>query len=156
VIVLTSRGAEADRVRGLDHGAEDYMVKPFFPRELAARVRRVAERRLSFTPATPSVLSPLQFEGLTIDRASREVIVDGRRVHLTTREFDLLAHLAATPRIVCTRDGLLATVWNSSPEWQTATTVTEHVRRIRQKIERDPAKPRWIITVNGLGYRFAP
>ena len=98
----------------------------------------------------------LDFAGLTIDTDAREVLVDKQVVALTRLEFDLLAHLAATPRHVFSRGELLSDVWNSSPDWQTAKTVTEHVRRIRQKIESRPGQRRWIRTVAGAGYRFEP
>ena len=98
----------------------------------------------------------MNFVGLSIDTNVREVLVDKQVVELTRLEFDLLAHLAAAPRHVFSRGQLLFDVWLSSPDWQTAKTVTEHVRRIRQKIESDPAKPRWIRTVAGAGYRFEP
>jgi len=103
-----------------------------------------------------SDLAPLDFGGLSIDPAVREVVVDDRVVDLTRLEFDLLAHLAATPRRVYSRGQLLCDVWHSSPDWQTSKTVTEHVRRIRHKIESDPGHPRWIRTVSGAGYRFEP
>ena len=98
----------------------------------------------------------LGFAGLSIDTDVREVLVDEHVVELTRLEFDLLAHLAAAPRHVFSRGQLLYDVWHSSPDWQTSKTVTEHVRRIRQKIETDPAQPRWIRTVSGAGYRFEP
>ena len=98
----------------------------------------------------------LNFAGLSIDTGAREVLVDSHVVELTRLEFDVLAHLAAAPRRVFSRGQLLVDVWLSSPDWQTAKTVTEHVRRIRQKIESDPARPRWIRTVAGAGYRFEP
>lgn len=150
VVILSGRRAEMDRVRGLELGAEDYVVKPFFPRELATRVRRAAERSSS-----PSV-SRLVFGGVVIDLAAREALVDGTVVPLTAREFDLLTHLASSPRTVFSRDDLLREVWNSCSEWQSTSTVTEHVRRLRQKIEPDPKHPRRIVTVGGAGYRFEP
>jgi len=101
-------------------------------------------------------LSPLEFGGLSIDTGGREVLVDHQVVELTRLEFDLLAHLAAAPRQVFSRGQLLCDVWHSSPDWQTSRTVTEHVRRIRLKIESDPGQPRWIRTVSGAGYRFEP
>lgn len=151
VILLTARAEEADRVAGLELGADDYVVKPFSPRELTARVRSVLRR------ATPRpVLGRFTFEGLTIDTASREVSVDGTAVELTAREFDLLAFLASSPRQVFSRGQLLEQVWDSSTDWQDPATVTVHVRRIRQKIEGDPQNPRWVTTVWGVGYRFEP
>lgn len=153
VVVLSSRRAEHERMEGLDAGAEDYVVKPFFPRELATRVRRAASRSPQQRTARPAAL---HFDGLTIDIASREVVSQGRRVNLTGRELDLLAHLASFPRRVFSRADLLREVWDSSPEWQTPKTVTEHVRRVRAKVEADPSNPRWIITVGREGYRFEP
>jgi DNA-binding response OmpR family regulator len=150
VIMLTSRTDEIDRVLGLELGAEDYVVKPFYPRELAARVRRAAHR------AHPVGTAPLEFGDLVVDVTSREVTVAGRTVDLTAREFALLAHLAASPRRSFSRDELLEQVWQSSPEWQKPKTVTEHVRRLRNKLEPDPDRPRWIKRVAGVGYRFDP
>ena len=150
VVVLTARGEEIDRVRGLELGADEYMVKPFFPKELAIRVRRAAAR------AEPSNLRVLRSGGLAIDRDSREVHVDGKSVALTDREFDLLVYLASTPRTVFSRDDLLRDVWQSSPDWQTSATVTEHIHRLRSKLERDPTRPKLIVTVGKSGYRFDP
>lgn len=151
VILLTARGDEADRVLGLELGADDYVVKPFSPRELTARVGSVLRR------ARPPVAGARRrFDGLELDEAAREVLRDGHPVELTRREFDLLAFLARSPRQVFTRAQLLAQVWDSSPEWQDPTTVTVHVGHLRQKIEDDPAHPRRIVTVRGVGYRFEP
>lgn len=100
--------------------------------------------------------TPLEFGGLSIDTDARQVVVDTRVVELTKLEFDLLAHMAAAPHHVYSRGELLSEVWHSSPDWQTSKTVTEHVRRIRQKIEPCPGQPRWICTVPGAGYRFEP
>jgi DNA-binding response OmpR family regulator len=153
VIMLTARAEESDRVAGLELGADDYVVKPFSPRELAARVNGVLRRA---APRAPSGGDPLDHGSLVIDRRSREVTLDGALVELTPKEFDLLTHLAASPREVFSRADLLRDVWQSSPEWQDPATVTVHVRRIRNKIEADPENPRWIITVWGVGYRFEP
>ncbi len=150
-VVLSSRQAEDDRVTGLRAGAEDYVVKPFYPRELATRVRRAAERELHERAARQPVLD---FGELRLDLAAREVFVGNRAIDLTNREFDLLAHLASFPRRVFSRADLLRDVWDSSPDWQTPKTVTEHVRRIRSKIEDDASEPRWIVTVGRAGYRF--
>jgi DNA-binding response OmpR family regulator len=152
VILLTARTEEPDRVLGLELGADDYVVKPFSPRELAARVRTVLRR----AQTSRSVAERLQFDGLTIDGATREVTVDGRTVDLTPREFELLAYLAASPRQVFSRAQILEQVWDSSDEWQDPSTVTVHVRRIRQKIEENPNTPRYVCTVWGVGYRFEP
>ncbi|MCI0424963.1 MAG: response regulator transcription factor [Actinobacteria bacterium] len=151
VIVLTARAHESDRVAGLELGADDYVVKPFSPRELVARVRTVMRRASPRPPA-----APLFFDDLSIDVPRRVATVDGRRVDLTAREFDLLAFLAAHAPQAYTRGQLLELVWGSSPEWQDPATVTVHVRRIRQKIETDPQNPRWLMTVWGVGYRFEP
>jgi len=153
VIMLTARAEESDRVAGLELGADDYVVKPFSPRELAARVNGVLRRS---TPKASSVSDTIEFDGLTIDNRSREVRLDGELVEMTPKEFEVLAHLAASPRQVFSRADLLRDVWQSSPDWQDPATVTVHVRRIRNKIEADPESPRWITTVWGVGYRFEP
>jgi DNA-binding response OmpR family regulator len=152
VILLTARTEETDRLLGLELGADDYVVKPFSPRELAARVRTVLRRAGQSEP--PARAEFLVFDGLEIDGRSREVRVDGEPVELTAKEFDLLAFLASAPRQVFSRSQLLEQVWESSTDWQDASTVTVHVRRIRRKIEHDPNEPRWIATVWGVGYRF--
>lgn len=151
VIILTAKGEESDRVLGLEMGADDYVAKPFSPRELAARVRSVL-RRATARPVT----GPMVFDDLVIDTAAREVAVADRVVDLTAREFDLLAFLAATPRQVYTRAQLLHQVWDSSPHWQDPSTVTVHVGRIRHKIESAGDGRRRIETVFGVGYRFVP
>jgi len=153
VIMLTARSEESDRVAGLELGADDYVVKPFSPRELAARVNGVLRRS---TPKAAPASATLEFDGLVIDNRSREVRLAGELVEMTPKEFDVLAHLAASPRQVFSRADLLRDVWQSSPEWQDSATVTVHVRRIRNKIETDPENPRWITTVWGVGYRFEP
>lgn len=150
VILLTGRGDEMDRVLGLELGAEDYVVKPFYPRELAARVRRVVSRRPTRRPLR------LAFGDLVVDLDSREVTLRREVVALTGRELDLLAHLVSAPRRVFSRDELLRDIWHSSTEWQSPRTVTEHVRRLRGKIEDDPRRPRRIVTVANVGYRFDP
>lgn len=149
VVLLSGRGDELDRVLGLELGADDYVVKPFSPRELAVRVRRVATRR-------PRRSAVLVFGDLTVDLDSREVLLKGHPVALTDREFTLLAHLVSAPRRVFSRDELLREVWHSSPEWQSPRTVNEHVRRLRAKVEDDPRRPRRITTVGNAGYRFDP
>ena len=151
VILLTGRGNEADRVLGLKMGADDYVVKPFSAAELAARISSVLRRS---RPRRPS--ATLSFDALVIDTTSREVRLAGQPVELTAKEFDLLSHLASWPRQVFSRDQLLREVWESSADWQDSSTVTEHVRRVRRKIEADPDNPRWIHTVRGVGYRFEP
>ncbi|MEO1059723.1 MAG: winged helix-turn-helix domain-containing protein, partial [Actinomycetota bacterium] len=153
VIMLTARAEETDRVSGLELGADDYVVKPFSPRELAARVNGVLRRTSGRNVSSPQ---PLDFGELLIEPLSREVTLNGENVELTPKEFDVLAFLAASPRQVFSRAELLESVWQSSPEWQDPATVTVHVRRIRNKIENDPEHPRWITTVWGVGYRFEP
>ena len=153
VILLTARVEESDRVLGLELGADDYISKPFSPRELVARVRTVLRRA---QPA-PANTAALDFEdGLHIDVLAREVLVDGAPISLTAKEFDLLAFLAQAPRQVFSRAQLLHHVWDSSPDYQDPATVTVHVRRLRTKIEANPEQARWITTVWGVGYRFEP
>ena len=152
VILLSARRDEADRVRGLELGADDYVVKPFSPRELSARVRSVLRR----TGRSVAQGGRLEFDDLSIDRSTREVEVRGQMVQMTPKEFDLLAFLADSPREVFSRGQILDRVWDSSADWQDPATVTVHVRRIRQKIEVDPEQPRWLTTVWGVGYRFEP
>ncbi len=151
VILLTARTEEPDRVLGLELGADDYVVKPFSPRELAARVRSVLRRT---RPAAAE--AKLQFEGLEIDGVTREVRCRGGLVELTPKEFDLLAFLASSPRQVFSRAQLLEQVWDSSADYQDPSTVTVHIRRLRRKIEEVPEDPRWLHTVWGVGYRFEP
>lgn len=151
VILLTARAEEADRVLGLELGADDYVVKPFSPRELAARVRSVLRRS---KPGEPG--ARLEFDGLTINPQVREVKVGEKVVDLTPKEFDVLAFLASHPRQVFSRGQLLQQVWDSSAEWQDPATVTVHMRRLRTKLEPDPQDPRWLLTVWGVGYRFEP
>jgi DNA-binding response OmpR family regulator len=154
VILVTARGRESDRVLGLKLGADDYVVKPFSPAELAARVGTVLRR--STNRSTPAPSGQLEFGDLVIDTLAREIRVSGALVETTAKEFALLAFLAGSPRQVFTREQLLSQVWDSSSEWQDAGTVTEHIRRIRRKIEADPDSPRWVRTVRGVGYRFEP
>ena len=154
VIILSGRTGEADRITGLDLGADDYLVKPFSPGELAARVRSVLRRAHPLTAAPSSAGS--SGAGLSLDPATREVFVSSRRVDLTAREFDLLAFLARNPRQVFTRPQLLRSVWASEESWQSEATVTEHIHRLRGKLEDDPAHPRWLRTVRGVGYRLEP
>ncbi|HUQ63515.1 MAG TPA: response regulator transcription factor [Acidimicrobiales bacterium] len=151
VILLTGLGDEGERILGLKLGADDYVVKPFSPAEIAARISTVLRR---VKPDEPS--SRLDFDGLALDLGSREVLVHGDTVDTTHKEFDLLAFLASSPRQVFSREQLLDHVWGSSSEWQDPATVTEHIRRVRRRIESDPDNPRWIKTIRGVGYRFEP
>jgi DNA-binding response OmpR family regulator len=152
VILLTALGDEADRILGLRSGADDYVVKPFSPGELTARIDSVL-RRAQRAMTLPNTLV---FGPLCIDPNTRDVYLSSELVVLTAKEFDLLAFLAASPRHVFTREQLLSRVWGSSSEWQDPATVTEHIRRIRRKIETDPDHPRFVVTVRGVGYRFEP
>lgn len=152
VIMLTAKGDEEERIIGLGVGADDYVVKPFSPRELAARVTAVLRRVEESTAQNPTQ-PVLTFDGLTIDPNKREVRSEGDPVTLTAREFDLLHHLASSPGRVYTRDHLMETVWGYTFAAETST-VTVHMRRLREKIEPDPAKPRYLQTVWGVGYKF--
>jgi len=152
VILLTARTEETDRVLGLELGADDYVVKPFSPRELVARVRSVLRR----SSATDKPAEVLEFTGLRIDEPARVVTLDGNELEMTPKEFDLLAFLARSPRQVFSRGQLLEQVWDSSADWQDPSTVTVHVRRLRRKLETDQENPRWITTVWGVGYKFEP
>lgn len=151
VILLTAKGEATDRVIGLRRGADDYVVKPFSPAELIARVDAVLRRRAE-EPARQRVM---EFGSLRIEPAGRTVMLDGRELGLTQREFDLLAFLAEHRGQAFSRDQLMDAVWQQ-PYWSDTTTVTVHVRRVRAKIEDDPARPRYIQTVWGVGYRFRP
>ena len=151
VIMLTARGEEADRIVGLELGADDYVTKPFSPRELAVRVRAVLRR--STPPARSQEL--LRFDELQIEASTREVTKAGEPVRLTAKEFDLLWFLASHPRRVFSCDQLMNRVWGYEAALDTGT-VTVHIRRLRERIERDPSHPRFLQTVWGVGYRFAP
>jgi len=150
VILLTARGEESDRLVGLRHGADDYVVKPFSPAELVARVDAVLRR---VSPPAAAESEPLEHGSLRIDPASRTVTLAGEEISLTQREFDLLAFLAAHPGRVFTRDQLMETVWDY-PFFTDTSTVTVHVRRLRAKLGDDPSEPRFIETVWGVGYRL--
>ena len=146
VILLTAKGEESDRLAGLRSGADDYVVKPFSPAELIARIEAVMRR----TQSDETPIARLSFDELEIDPAGRTVTVSGRDVELTQREFDLLHFLAQHPGQAFSRDQLMDRVWRF-PFYTDATTVTVHIRRLRAKIEPDPAAPRWIQTVWGIG-----
>ena len=149
VILLTARGEEADRIVGLELGADDYVTKPFSPRELAARVRTVLRR------AEPPTFGEARISvgDLEIDAGTREVTREGRALKLTAKEFDLLWFLASHPRHVFSRSQLMDRVWGYESALDTGT-VTVHVRRLREKIEEDPAQPKLLETVWGVGYRL--
>jgi PAS domain S-box-containing protein len=148
VIILSSASTETDRVRALELGADDYVVKPFFVRELAARVLAV-RRRQDVAKDTS-----LRHGRVSIDLAARRASLDQTPIDLTAKEFDLLAFLAARPGHVFSRPDLLRSVWDSGPDWQHESTVTEHIGRLRAKIEEDPHRPLLLTTVRGVGYRF--
>ncbi|TYK51470.1 response regulator transcription factor [Actinomadura decatromicini] len=161
IVMLTALGTETDRLVGLETGADDYVTKPFSPRELALRVRSVLRRargayREPSRDARPDAPPepPLYDGDLVVDVGAHEARLRGGRLALTSREFDLLAFLLRRPRQAFTREDLLERVW----EWTfgDASTVTVHVRRLREKIEDDPAAPRRIVTVWGVGYRYEP
>ncbi|MFL5797619.1 MAG: response regulator [Actinomycetota bacterium] len=155
VIMLTARGEETDRVIGLELGADDYVTKPFSPREVVARVRAVLRRSGRRPPTAAVDHEPLEFGDLRIDPAAREVTRGGRRLRLTPKEFDLLLLLASHPGVVFSRIELLEELWDFAFDGDPST-VTVHVRRVREKIEGDPSDPRHLVTVWGAGYRFDP
>ena len=150
VILLTAKGEESDRLVGLRQGADDYVVKPFSPQELVARVDAVLRRS---DGGGRDVEEALRFSDLEIDPATRTVVVRGQQVDLTAREFDLLLFLARHSGQVFSRDQLMDRVWQFS-FYSDTTTVTVHIRRVRAKIEADASNPQWIETVWGVGYRF--
>jgi DNA-binding response OmpR family regulator len=150
VIMLTARGEEADRIVGLELGADDYVTKPFSPRELAARVRSVLRR----STANGADVQRLAFGDVTMERETRDARKAGSPIRLTAKEFDLLWFLASHPRRVFSRDQLMASVWGYTAALDTGT-VTVHIRRLREKIEDDPSQPRHLETVWGIGYRLA-
>jgi DNA-binding response OmpR family regulator len=149
VIMLTAKGEEGDRIAGLDVGADDYVAKPFSPKEVIARVRAVLRR------ATRSRSDTLEFDDLVIEGSSRRVTRDGMTVMLTPREFELLYLMASHPSRVFSRIELLDELWDFAFDGDPST-VTVHVRRLREKIEPDPSEPRHLVTVWGAGYRFDP
>ncbi len=154
VIFITGRGLEAERIAGLKLGADDYITKPFSLGEVEARIETVLRR--TGAPANSLEATVRRFGDLHINETTHEVHRAGVLIDLTSKEFALLAFLAATPRQVYSRAQLLEHVWSSSSEWQNEATVTEHIRRVRSKVEVDPDRPRWIKTVRGVGYRFEP
>jgi len=159
VVMLTALGDETDRLAGFEIGADDYVTKPFSPRELAMRVRSVLRRSRSALPAEkpegrqadPEILTD---RDVTVDLSAHEVRVSGRLIQLTSREYDLLAFLLRHPRQAFTREQLLSEVWGWT--FGDTSTVTVHVRRLREKLETDPTLPRRIVTVWGVGYRYEP
>jgi DNA-binding response OmpR family regulator len=153
IIMLTAKREESDRITGLEMGADDYVVKPFSPQELVSRVKAVLRRARGSAPG--STEHALEFEGLRIDPKTHLVQVQGKEESLTVKEFDLLWLLARHPRQVFSREQLLDLVWGMT-DYVDPSTVTVHVRRLREKIEPDPSNPRHIQTVWGVGYKFEP
>ncbi len=151
IIMLTAKGEETDRIIGLELGADDYIVKPFSPREVVARVKSVLRRTTDGNSQESDGL--LRYDGLVINPKSREVTVNDRNINLTGREFDLLYFLASHPNQVFTRDELMNQVWDYSHSAEYGT-ITVHIRRLRTKIEADPIKPKLIKTLWGVGYKF--
>jgi two-component system, OmpR family, response regulator ResD len=151
VILLTAKGEASDRIAGLQRGADDYVVKPFSPAELVARVDAVLRR----AEPEPEREQPIAFDDLEIDPAARTVLVRGEPVQLTVREFDLLLFLVRHPGQAFSRDQLMDAIWDYTFYTDTST-VTVHMRRLRAKVELDPSEPRWLQTVWGVGYRFQP
>ena len=154
IIMLTARREEADRIAGLEMGADDYVVKPFSPQELVSRVRAVM-RRLGREQAEEGNERVVSFHDLSIDPRSRVVTVNESEVELTAKEFDMLFLLARHPRQVFTREQLLDRVWGGA-QYIDPGTVTVHVRRLREKLENDPSHPTRLLTVWGVGYKFEP
>jgi DNA-binding response OmpR family regulator len=148
VIVTLGGSSEKDRVRLLNLGADDVVAKPYSLAELEARVRAVLRRGSAAQTTT------LHVGDLVVDPGTRMVTLRDEEITLTRKEFDLLAFLASSPGRVFPREELLERVWGSTSRWQGRSTVTEHIRRVRRKIEADPERPQWILTVRGIGYRF--
>jgi DNA-binding response OmpR family regulator len=153
IIMLTARRTEADRIAGLEMGADDYVVKPFSPQELVSRVRAVLRRTHGASAGSGD--KPLAFGSLSIDPVTRLVNLGSDVIMLTAKEFDLLWLMASYPRKVYTREQLLDRIWGHS-EYIDPGTVTVHIRRLREKIEQDPAQPVHLVTVWGVGYKFEP
>ncbi len=151
IIMLTAKDGELERVVGLEIGADDYVTKPFSPRELVARVRAILRR--TTRDAGPGIPEPLRSGGLTLDPTTHEVELTGRQVDLTAKEFELLRLLISHPNRVFTRDFLLEHIWGYDYYGSTRT-VDMHISRLREKIEDDPASPTFIVTVRGVGYKF--
>lgn len=153
IIMLTARREESDRIAGLEMGADDYVVKPFSPQELVSRVRAVLRR--THGPAEVKSDPGLKFKDISIDPSTRLTTVNGIEISLTAKEFELLWYLARHPRQVFTRVQLLEQIWGIS-QYIDPSTVTVHIRRLREKIEEDPSKPEHLQTVWGVGYKFEP
>ncbi len=155
VIMLTARSQETDRIYGLELGADDYVTKPFSPAELVARVKAVLRRAQAGGMAGEQAEQPLSFDELLIDPLTRLVKIGEHELELTATEFNLLWFMACHPRQVFSRDQLLQNVWGFS-DYVDPSTVTVHIRRLREKLERNPSQPEWLVTVWGVGYKFEP
>jgi two-component system response regulator ResD len=155
ILMLTARSDDADKLEGFGIGADDYLTKPFNPRELVARVRAIMRRLDAMSMPAMVFDGDLHFGELTIRAQIRQVERNGLPLELTTKEFDLLRFLAAHPKQVFTREQLLLHVWNYD-NYGEDSTVTVHMRRLREKVEPDPARPQHLRTVYGIGYKFEP
>jgi DNA-binding response OmpR family regulator len=153
VLMLTARGSDAERVLGLETGADDYLVKPFNVLELVARAKAIV-RRMEGLSRAERAAAAITLGGVTIDPQRRQVTVEGREIELTAKEFDLLLHFARAPGRVFSREQLLDAVWGGAHAGY-AHTVNSHINRLRAKLETDPANPRYLRTVWGVGYKFA-
>ena len=154
VIMLTARGQEMDRIYGLEMGADDYVTKPFSPLELVARIKAVLRRAKSGEEGE-ELEQPIEYSGFKIDPTLRQLLLNGKECELTATEFNLLWYMAKRPKQVFSRTQLLDAVWGFS-EYVDPSTVTVHIRRLREKLESDPSSPRWLQTVWGVGYKFSP
>jgi len=154
VVIVSARDEDIDKIRGLDLGADDYLTKPFCPAEFVARIKSHL-KRYQRLKGDGDGYETILHKGLEINTASRQVIVNGREVQLTTKEYELLVFLASHPNIVFTKDRLLDAVWGSGYYGDTAT-IAVHIQKVRKKIETDPALPTYIETIWGAGYRFNP
>jgi len=153
ILMLTSKSSELDRVLGLELGADDYITKPFSIPELMARIKAQFRRTKALKTEDVTQTTTISFANFSIDTAKRQVAIDAREIELTAKEFDLLLHFATNPGLVYTRMQLLEQVWGYQYEGYEHT-VNSHINRLRAKIEKDPAKPIYILTVWGVGYRF--
>ncbi|SNS18631.1 DNA-binding response regulator, OmpR family, contains REC and winged-helix (wHTH) domain [Anaerovirgula multivorans] len=153
ILMVSAKKEDIDKIRGLGLGADDYMTKPFSPSELVARVKAHISRYERLTENSSSTKDQIEIRGLTIDKGSRRVYINGKEVLLTTKEFDLLVFLASNPNRVFKKEELFEKLWDLDSQGDIST-VTVHIRKIREKIENDPSNPQYIETIWGVGYRF--